>query len=435
MSDPIALLRALPIEVFVAPKPDDAWARCRLASASDAVLIQAVAASIAPPKAQIRSSFLLHAPLELLGRAWLLPHVPSHSRENARRRIAEIAARYAAEGPEIESKPKAYPTTDAALSELSMALHAGDADAADSALLFLAPRIAVGRFRTALAESILPLLGAAGHAPVLLMLLKAAGRFPGCGALLRSPLRALALEANQRLTWMEGAGGPDGTFVPALFDCLAAPLRVETPSNSIAPTMLAIERDGYAARILAAATSGATAPAARRILLRVAALSMLLDDPTHAPYGWTHCLTLPQAILSLEDVASDVTRVIRIAATYSLGFRATLGSVRLKYPFSPKGRIGSMPPQREPSEVAAAVFNAGADQRQSIRARLVERAAIHADAHLVKYTIACLTAADRDPQESALYLAAAAYLGAWWDCRRWDSNPGQTHPGVMFNRQ
>ncbi len=142
---------------------------------------------------------------------------------------------------------------------------------------------------------------------------------------------------------------------------------------------------------------------------------MLLDDPVHAPYGWTHCFTLPQAILSLEDVASDVTRVVRVAATHSLGFRATLGRVRLQYALAPERPIASMPPQRGPSDAAAAVFNAGADQRQSIRAQLVERAAIHADAHLVKYTMACLTAADHDPQESALYLAAAAYLGAWWD--------------------
>jgi hypothetical protein len=416
MGDPIALLRALPIEVFETPKPHDAWARCPLATASDAVLIQAVAASIATPKAQINSSFLLHAPLELLARAWLLPLVPSHRRGDARRRIAEIAARYAAEGPEIESKRKAYVTPDAALSELSTALQVGDADAADSALLFLTPRIPIERFRTTLAEPILPLLGAAGHAPILLMLLEgAAGRFSESCVLLRSPLRALALEANRRLTWMEAAGGPDGTFAPSLFDCLAAPLPVETPSNSIASTMLAIERGGYAARILAAATNGVTAPTARRTLLRVAALSMLLDDPVHAPYGWTHCFTLPQAILSLEDVASDATRVIRIAATHSLGFRATLGSVPLRYPFAPERRAGSMPPLREPSDAAAAVFNARADQRRSMRAQLVERAAIHADAHLVKYTMACLTAADRDPQESALYLAAAAYLGAWWD--------------------
>src|SRR5580658_10474220 len=114
MKDPITLLRGLPIEVFEAPKPNDAWARCPLTGAGDTLLIQAVAAAIAPPKAQINSSFLLHAPLELLARAWLLPHVPPHRREDARRRIAEIAARYAVEGPEIESKRKAYVTPDAA---------------------------------------------------------------------------------------------------------------------------------------------------------------------------------------------------------------------------------------------------------------------------------------------------------------------------------
>jgi hypothetical protein len=415
MSDPIALLRSLPMEVFETPKPGDAWARCPLATASDAVLIGSVAASIAPPKARIDSSFLLHAPLELLARAWLLPHVPPSGREAARRRIAEIAARYAAEGPEIESKPQAYPTDDAALSALSMALRTGDADAADGALLFLTPRIPIERFRALLAEPILPLLGAAAHTPILLMLLDAApGRLPEYCALLRSPLRALALEANRRLTWMEAVSRPDGALAPALFDCLAAPGRAEPSSNSIASTMLAIERNGYAARILAAATDGMTVPTARRILLRVAALSMLLDDPAHAPYGWTHCFTLPQAILSLQDVASDATRLVRIAATHSLGFRATLGSVRLQYLFSTQPQTGSTASQREPADAAVAVFNAGADQHPSTRSQLVERAAIHADAHLVKYTVACLVAADRDPQESALYLAAAAYLGAWW---------------------
>jgi hypothetical protein len=416
MNDPIALLQALPMEVFETPKRGDAWARCPLATAGDTVLIRAVAGSIAAPKARINSSFLLHAPLELLARAWLLPHVPPYRREAARRRIAEIAARYAAAGPEIESKPKAYRSDDAALCALSMALRTGDADAADGALLFLAPRILIERFRALLAEPVLPLLGAAAHAPILLMLLEAApARLPEYCALLRSPLRALALEANRRLLWMEAASGPDGAPAPALFDCLASPPRVETSSNSIASTMLAIERDGYAARILAAATNGMTVPTARRILLRVAALSMLLDDPKHAPYGWTHCFTLPQAVLSLADVASDMTRVVRIAATHSLGFRATLGCVRLQYPFLSQLQTESTASQREPSAAAAAVFNAGAAQHPSIRAQLVERAAIHADAHLVKYTVACLLAADRDPQEASLYLAAAAYLGAWWE--------------------
>jgi hypothetical protein len=417
MSEPIALLRGLPMEVFENPRPGDAWTRCPLARAGDAVLLRAVAASIACPKVRIDSSFLLHAPLEFLARAWLLQRVPPRAREAARRRIAEIAVRYALEGPEIEPDPKTYPTEDAALAELSAALRAGDAEAVDGALLFLTPRTPVERLRAVLAEPILPLLGAAGHAPVLLMLLKnAATRFPESGALLRSPLRALALQADRRLSWMEGAGEP-GPGTAALFDRLAAPPRVETPSNGIAATMLATERDGYAARILADATIGVSVHAARRILLRVAALSMLLDDPTHAPYGWTHCFTLPQAILSLEDVASDEARVVRVAATYSLGFRATLGSVPLQYPLARDSRISNISARLSPSDAAAMVFNADAARRRAIRAQLVERAAVHADAHFAKYTMACLTAAGGDPRESALYLAAAAYLGAWWDCR------------------
>jgi hypothetical protein len=419
MNDAVKLLRALPLEVVETPKPDDAWARCSLATASDEILIRAVAACITCPKVQINSSFLLHAPLEFLARAWLLQHLPPHKREDARRRIAEIAVRYAGGGPEIESKPKEYSAVDDALQELSAALRAGDADAVDSAFLFLLPRISAERFRAGLAEEILPSLGAAGHASILLLLLPgAADRFPGMGALLRSPLRALALEAGLRLTWMETVAPSPESVTPGLFARLAAlPSRIAVSSISIAPTMLAVERDGYAARVLASATNVMTARDAERILLRTAALSMLQDDPAHAPYGWSHCFTIPQAILSLADVASDVTRVVRIAATHVLGFRATLGSARLQYPYIPERRTGDTVLQREPVDAAAVAFNAVADECRSIRALLIEHAAAHADSHLAKYTMACLIAVDRDPEESALYLAAAAYLGAWWDRR------------------
>ena len=420
MDDAVKLLRALPLEVFETPQPDDAWARCSLASASDEILIRSVAAAIMCPKVRINSSFLLHAPLELLARAWLLQHLTPHRREDARRRIAEIAVRYASEGAEIESRPKEYLAVERALEELPAALRAGDADTVDSAFLYLLPRISAERFRAALAEEITPYLGAAGHAPILLMMLPgAAERFPGMGALLlRSPLRALALEAGLRLTWMETVVPSTEDATPGLFARLAAlPSRIAVSSNSIASTMLAVERDGYAARVVASATNAMRAPEAERILLRAAALSMLQDDPAHAPYGWSHCFTIPQAILSLADVVSDVTRVVRIAATYVLGFRATLGSARLQYPYTPERQAGDFLLQRDPVDAAAVAFNAAGDQRRSIRALLIEHAAAHADAHVAKYTMACLTAADRDPEESALHFAAAAYLGAWWNRR------------------
>ena len=44
------------------------------------LLIRTVAEAISRPKVQINSSFLLHAPLELLARAWHLPRVPPDRR-------------------------------------------------------------------------------------------------------------------------------------------------------------------------------------------------------------------------------------------------------------------------------------------------------------------------------------------------------------------
>ena len=420
MNDLAVLLRSLPLEVFETPKPHDDWARSPLTRISDALLIQSVAAAIAPPKAQVRSSFVLHAPLELLARAWLLPYVSQDKRDDARRRIAEIATRYAGEGAEIEAHLRDYANVDRALVELLETLQDGDADRMDCALLFLLPRVSPELLRTALAEEIIPALGAAGHAPILLMMLPGAVRHGSASicALLRAPLRSLALESDQRLTWMDSIESRDVNRQTSLFESLAAPPGIKATSTAIAPTMLAVEQDDYAAHLLAAATSTMTVRQAERTLLSVAALSMLQDDPEHAPYGWSHCLTLPQAILAQSDVVSDQNRLVRIAATHVLGFRATIGRTRLHQPYSPPPfHSTEMVLNGDPNDVAALVFHATTEQHKAIGNELAARAAVHADAHLAKYTMACLVAAARDPDIAPLYLAAAAYLGAWWDGR------------------
>jgi hypothetical protein len=418
MNDPARQLRALPLEVFETPKPGDDWARSPLATISDAELIQSVAVAIAAPKVEVRTSFALHAPLELLARAWLLPYVSLDKRDAARRRIAEIAARYAREGAEVEPRPRDYATVDRALVGLLEALHAGDADTVDGSLLFLLPRVSPEWLRAALAEAVIPALGAAAHAPILLMALPGARRYGSTEicALVRAPLRSLALEADQRLSWMDSVEPHAAKAHASLFDVLAAPARIEATSFFIAPTMLAVERDGYAARLLTEATRAVTARQAELALLSVAALSMLHDDPEHAPYGWTHCLTLPQAILAQSDVVSDPVRMVRIAATHVLGFRATLGRARLDQPYEPPPpRSTNFTLNGDPKDIAARVFHSAAERHTAIANELAARAAVHADAHLAKYTMACLIAAARGPDNARLYLAAAAYLGAWWD--------------------
>ena len=45
---------------------------------------------------------------------------------------------------------------------------------------------------------------------------------------------------------------------------------------------------------------------------------------------------------------------------------------------------------------------------------LATRAALHRDAHVAKYTLACFDAAACDPDFTSLYFAAAAHLFDWW---------------------
>lgn len=385
-------LRSLPEDIG-SQDHEPVWLR----SLSDAELVRGVAQAIARPKRARFDSFTIHAPLELLARAELLPRVSPAARGAVRLRIAAIAAEYA-EGEEIETPDADFPDTAAAFEGLTSALNAGDADHADTAITFLGRNLSAWNVRAGLADAAAPLLGLAAHAPILLASLpEATGRWGDLNCLLRASVRALAQDGGPRLHWIDD---PETlTTGPAdLFEALASPAHVEAPSAFIAPTMLAVEAGGFAARTLSRATAAISLDQAQRSLMRIAALSMLQDDPAHAPYGWTHCLSMPQAVLALGRHAAEPRRHIRVAATHTLGFRATLGRAGLTAAWKA--------PATAPDITA-----------------LVVRAAVHPDAHVAKYTLACLTAAAQDVEARALYLAAADCLGAWWDA----------HPGHGFD--
>jgi hypothetical protein len=151
---------------------------------------------------------------------------------------------------------------------------------------------------------------------------------------------------------------------------------------------------------------------ARRILLRTAAQSMVQDNPEAAPYGWTHCLTMPQAVLVAAEHGADPDIAVAVAATYVLGFRATQGRVRLDPTWTPS-----------PDTAAARVWSASDDELATIVDELVVYGAIHPDAHVAKYTLACLDAAEADCDAERLFLAAAAHLHEWWKRVPLDDDP------------
>ena len=387
------------------------------AEVSDRALVDAVAEAITPPKVTASSSFVLHAPMELMARARLLSLAPPTARPEGRRRIAEIATRYARSGPEVDLvPPRSYPGAAAALAALTAAIPGGDAEEADGALIWLLEHRSRATLLAGIADAVIPALGAAAHAPILLaMFLRSPELGEAYGALLRAPLRYLTLQGAARLTWPTRAAVPPSPGRGDLLGALLSPPHVDSPSTSIAPTMLAVEAGGLAERLLAAPTQCLSLEDAERSLLRLAAGSMLQDAPGHAPYGWTHCLTMPQGVLTLAAVAADQRAAIRVAATHVLGFRATLGSADLE-----PGR--PLPPSAtrtlrgaSPLEAASIAFDTPEEKAGALRETLAANAVGHVDAHLAKYTLACFDAADRAPEAAPLYLAAAAYLGAWWE--------------------
>lgn len=131
-----------------------------------------------------------------------------------------------------------------------------------------------------------------------------------------------------------------------------------------------------------------------RALSRVAAWSMLQEPTTYVPYGWTHTLTIPQAVMSLDI---DPSLAVAVAGTQVIGFRASMGSLRL----DPDLPVPAIDPLRI--------------------ADLATNASRHSDAHLVKYTLACFDAAAADPEMANLYMAAASRLSSWWATQPQDS--------------
>jgi hypothetical protein len=330
---------------------------------TDAELVASCAAVIDEPKAAAPDSFVLHAPLELLARALLLDRVHNDEQPRARERLQWLADNYASAGPSAESTPDvgSIPMDDLVVS-----------------------------------------LAAAGHAPILLSL---RDRVDAVDESFGTRLMAteVARYPDWVLTWPR-ARPASGRSSGDLAARLAAPRSPGDPgSDFIFPVMHLADSSGLAAEVLEDPLRGMNLDDARRTLLRVSARSMLQDDPAAAAYQWTHCQTMSQAVLDTVDQGADPDVAIGVAATYVLGFRSVFGRVRLDDEWRPVT-----------DSEAGRIWTASDDELPAIEADLATFGAIHPDAHVAKYTLACLDAAADDEDERRLHLAAAAHLHDWW---------------------
>jgi hypothetical protein len=387
--------------------PDDVLAhydRAGFADVSDANLFDLAARVVARPKRDAADSFVLHAPLELAARRMLLPLVAPRHRRAVRQRILTVAAAYERAGEPAEAPSlTTFDSFAAGRAALVEAIGVGDLEQVDATTSWIVEAATSDQIMS-LAGPTLDLLGAAGHASIAFFLTsRLADTSRSSVRLLRPTLRELAREADLRLDWIHRSTPPTGDE-QQFANALAKTPRLGIPgSDFIYPIVHQVDRTGVAREVIES-TLPSDARRAERAILRVAARSMLQDDSAFAPYGWTHCLTLPQAVLQIRGWLPDVDRAAAVAATYVVGFRAAVGRDAIDLEWSPEPTSVELLPwyHAEDEAIAPAL------------PELIGRAAAHEDAHLAKYTYACLAAAQTDVAQRALYRAAAASLAAWW---------------------
>ena len=230
--------------------------------------------------------------------------------------------------------------------------------------------------------------------------------------------RSLALSPGPRIGWIDDQPPVAPTAEGALLDALSTVHGGARPEiDFVEPTMSLVDNQATAALVGPHLGPPDVPPTVRaRQILRAGAWSMVEEPGESSPYIWSHALTLPQAVLSLLPGSSAPERLLAVAATHVIGFRSGFAS----------GALRRMAPQPSvpldvrdaldagPDVAAAAAWWTPADERPALVGHLIDHAAVHHDAHLVKYTVASLRAARSDPSAAALHLAAAASLGAWW---------------------
>ncbi len=344
----------------------------------DERLLAWAASVVGVPKAEPADSFVLHAPLELLARTALLPRVDPGSRDLARARIVGLVDAYTRAGEAVRDPvPPDHDSVGDACAALAKAVAGGDLEDVDRTAAWLGSRATVDELRTGLGPVVAPSLGAAAHGAILLALM---GHAPTPGPrLLRGPVREVA-RLPDAVVPVDGLATGSSPLLDAL---LATPLLGVAPGQSILPMV----RHGEAAAAVLLPDVVADPVAARAAIGRVAAWSMVQEGPEHVPYGWTHTLTIPLAVLS---IGLEPRTAVAVAGSQLIGLRASMGTRTLDPEAPPLPSVGLGP------------------------AELATAASLHGDAHVVKYTVAALDAALVDPDRRDLYLAAANRLLEWW---------------------
>lgn len=399
---------------------------------SDRRIAQQVGAIVSQPIHGM-SSFTLHAPLELLARQGLLPLVDPADRELARMQMVASGAAYQAGVkplPVIKSRPE-FASFRAASEAFETVFEQGDEDGLESVVMRMARQFGLASLVQALTPRLLPTLTAASHSHIGLWLLLRHGASgdPRDASLLRPAARMLARDPEGHLSSFDGmnlgSGKPLARTPQQIEDEILAKLANPTkggkrPRGGIRSLMETAESTGQIEPMFADLVrhdlDSRQIDAAFRATLRITAHAMLQDDPGNAKFGWSHCLTLPQAACGLSSL--NMNRRLGLATTlvWTTAYRSILSDRPIDMSYVPKPFAGSLQEAlQEGTEAAAGRFwHAEPNEIDDIYRLLASEAAVRNDQHLAKYTRACFDMCGFDPTHRHLYLASAAKLCALW---------------------
>jgi hypothetical protein len=414
---------------------------------SDYLLFVHAAEIIGQPKGN-PDSFELHAPLELMARYRLLPLVSPAERKLARLQILATTALYQSRRPSIPA-PRQLPhlhNWEDARERLERAMGDGDVELADSICVAIAHQFGSRLLIDVLAPKSIWSLAVACHAHIglMFMMLLQGDLIPTSLHMLREIVRGLAadpqavLEVSNEVSNKESNAprradytvDADSAMVKTLVEKFSRIPRLEKPKENIIRAMVeAAEKANLLEDIHNQVPSLGTPEFANRVFqicMRTAAYSMLQDNwedtkgitqkPLLIKYGWTHCLTLPQACWALAPLLPPVPSPSLAACSWVLGFRSIIGSSDLDMSAELPRIEGNFQEalMSSPAEAASIAWHADSAERLAIRTELATQAAIRHDTHLVKYVRACLDLSSFDREYSHLYEASAAYLCSLW---------------------
>ncbi len=425
---------------------------------SDHFLFTEAAEIVGQPKDYL-DSFVIHAPLEIMARYRLLALVSPKEKTQARLQILATTAVYQSHGPSIPlplELPHLHNWKDAR-ERLECAIMAGDVDMADRISMAMANQFGSRLLIDALASKSIWTLTLASHAHIGLMM---ANRLQGDLSpkslyLLRRIVRELAADpqavlkvSQQEMEDTKASSFNDNDYITetALVDEFATIPKIKRPEQSTVRALIeAAQEENLLANLFQRVPNLASSKLTHRVFqtcTRTAAYSMLQDNwedeagltqaPLDIKYGWTHCLTLPQAGWAIAPLMTEVPNPSLAACMWVLSFRATIGSKDLDLNAElPKTKANFHEALlSSPKEAASVAWHADHNQKLAIRAELATQAAIRNDAHLVKYVRACLDLSSFDQEFSHLYDSCAAYLCSLWMLEQ----PRESLESAMANR-